>query len=171
MDVVIVGPSDRSILWRHGQLEEAAYKEFVNGVAGVLAKHVDRVIITLDIGVYRDVAERFHQHMGRAVIAYRPAEDAFGTEEQHDKRFEMRTMADWYQLNAELVLAGDLVLCLGFSPGSLIEIAYLKYHAKYRNEPRKLLIDSRCIPAQLPSLEELQPIYYDSDEELGRLCA
>ena len=72
------------------------------------------------------------------------------------------------------------VICVGFSPGVLIEIAYIKYHQKWGAliDPSlkkiHLFIDSRCIKGKLPNYlsEQIHNIFYFKNlKELGVLLS
>ncbi|MGM5488959.1 MAG: hypothetical protein ACQESG_08520, partial [Nanobdellota archaeon] len=69
-------------------------------------------------------------------------------------------------------------LCVGVSPGVLIEVSYIKYHQKYGGykDPSlrdlRLLIDERSIERRLPSIleEQIQNLnYFASFDELNQL--
>ncbi len=77
MDVVIIGPSDRSVLWREGKLKEKAYKKFVEEYGKFLSKHFENVIVTPDDGIYTDVAKEFGKIKGKKPIAFYPDKDEF----------------------------------------------------------------------------------------------
>lgn len=56
MNAVILGVSDRSLLWRHGKIQKDEYETLVHDYARFLAKRFDNVIVTPDDGVYTDIA-------------------------------------------------------------------------------------------------------------------
>jgi hypothetical protein len=165
MNAVIIGVSDRSILWRHGKIKEEEYDKFVKETAEFLAQHFDNVIITPDDGVYTDIALEFGKIKGKKPIAFYPDKDTFyGIEhiKPNFPKYDLKPIeGDWYKLDAEISKLAMHVFCFGFSPGSLIELCFLKYHQKYgaRKDPKlkdiKLFIDERCIKEKLPkSIEE-----------------
>jgi hypothetical protein len=182
MDCVIIGPSDVSSLSRFGKIPPVKYSEFVSGYALFLSKRFDNVIVAPDDGVYSDVALEFGKLKGKKPIAFFPDKDSFyGVEhiKPNFPKFDLRPInGDWYSLNADLTKKSLCVLCLGFSPGVLIEIAYIKYHQKWgsKKEPKlkniHLFIDSRCIKDKLPEYlsEQINNIFYFKDlNELGKL--
>jgi len=71
---------------------------------------------------------------------------------------------DWYKLNAELVMQAQIVIVLGFSPGSMIELAFAKYVQKYLDKKMYIFIDERCIKQKLPESfhEQIKNINYCS---------
>ncbi|MBD3319396.1 hypothetical protein GF342_05825 [Candidatus Woesearchaeota archaeon] len=77
MDCVLIGVSDRSALWRHGNIPETAYTSFVKQYATFLAEKFDNIIVTPDDGVYTDIAEAFGQIKGTKPIAYYPDKDTY----------------------------------------------------------------------------------------------
>lgn len=180
MDCVLIGVSDRSLLWRQGKIKESKYLQFVEKYAKFLKKHFDNVIVTPDDGVYTDIALKFGELKGKKAIAYYPDKDNYyGIEhiKQNFEKYDLRPIdGDWYKLNAELTKQALCIICLGFSPGVLIEGAFLKYHQKYGKEPKlnniHWLIDKRCIKQKLPESfhEQIKNIYYYKNlKELGKL--
>lgn len=172
MDAVIIGVSDRTCLWRHGKIKESAYSKLVSSYAKLLASFFDNVIVTPDDGVYTDIALDFGKLKGKKPIAYYPDKDKFyGIEhiKQNFPKYELRPIdGDWYKLNADLTKQALAVICVGFSPGVLIEGAFIKYHQKYgglKNPKLKnihWLIDERCIDKKLPKSfeEQIANIFY-----------
>lgn len=178
-DVVVIGVSDRSLLWRDGSIVEADYEGFVARYASLLAKYASSVMVTPDDGVYTDVAQAYAKNTGKKAVAFYPDQDTYyGFEhlKPNFDKFDTRPIGgDWYMLNADLTKQAKTVICLGFSPGVLIELAYVKYHQKYGGykDPSlrdiRVLVDSRCISAKLPLAfsEQIANLdYYDSFESL-----
>lgn len=168
MKAVIIGASDKSLLWRKGQVKKSEYKDFVRSYAEFLAEHFEDVIVTPDDGVYGDIARKFGELKGKKPVAFYPDQDEnFGFEhlKKNFRYYEMRPIGgDWYKLNAELVTKAPVVICLGFSPGSMIELAYIKYHQKYGKKNIHLYIDERCIEGRLPKSfsEQINNLHYHS---------
>lgn len=166
MDCVLLGPSDRSVLWRHGKISKAEYHSFVQEYANFIAKNFDNLIIAPDDGVYTDVALKFQEITNRKAIAYYPDKDKFyGIEhiKKNLKKFDSRPInGDWYKLNADLAKQGDVVICLGFTPGVMIEISYIKYHQKWANKKISVFVDERAIGSRLPEsvTEEIKDFHY-----------
>ena len=182
MEAVLIGVSDRSSLCRHGKLKQADYDAFVKEYACFLAEKFDNIIVTPDDGVYTDIAAEFGKLTGRKPIAYYPDKDKlYGIKhiEKNFPNYELRPIkGDWYKLNAELTKQAPIVICLGFSPGTMIELAFIKYHQKYGSAKDNrlknicLLIDERCISQRLPPSfeEQINNIsYYTSLTELAKL--
>ncbi|MDI6737806.1 MAG: hypothetical protein QME12_04800 [Nanoarchaeota archaeon] len=172
MDALIIGVSDRSILWRHGKIKEKDYPKLVSSYANLLASFFDNVIVTPDDGVYTDIALEFGKLKGKKPVGYYPDKDTFyGIEHirQNFQNYEIRAIdGDWYKLNADLTKQALAVICIGFSPGVLIEGAFIKYHQKYggfKNPKLKNIhwfIDERCIDKKLPKSfeEQIANIFY-----------
>jgi hypothetical protein len=182
MDCLIIGASDRSILWRFGKIKEPAYPKFVKEYAEFLAKYFDNVIVNPDDGIYSDIAIEFGRLKGKKPIGYYPDKDTFyGIEHLKGSfsKFDLRPInGDWYKLDADLTKQALCIISLGFSPGVLIEIGFIKYHQKYGSlkDPKlkniHLFIDSRCIEQKLPKsfMEQIRNIFYfKSLKELGLL--
>jgi len=100
----------------------------------LLASLFGNVIVAPDDGVYTDIALEFGKLKGKKPIAYYPDKDTYyGIEHiRHNfPKYELRPInGDWYKLNADLTKQALTVICLGFSPGVLIEGAFIKYHQK-----------------------------------------
>lgn len=173
MKAVILGVSDRSILWRYGRLKKEEYQNFVDSYSDALSGMFDNVIVTPDDGVYTDIAKEFGRKTGKKPIAYYPDKDErFGYGHLDLKNFEAKKInGDWYKLNAELVTKAGVVICTGISPGSMIELSYIKYHQKHNNQKIKLFVDLRCIEKPLPPSFEEQIdnlTYFENFDELKR---
>ena len=182
MDVVLIGASDRSSLWRHGSLEESEFESFVEEYARFLAERFDNVIVTPDDGVYTDVALRFGDLKGKRPVGYYPDKDTYYGYDHlkpNFPKYDIRPIGgDWYTLNAELTKQAKTVISLGWAPGVMIEGCFIKYHQKYGAYKDPSLkgihwfIDSRCIDQRLPKgvEEQIGNIhYFNSLRELGSL--
>ncbi|VVB75926.1 Uncharacterised protein [Candidatus Tiddalikarchaeum anstoanum] len=182
MDAVLIGLSDRQVLWNLGGIKKEDYQNFVYDYAKFLAKVFDNIIVAPDDGVYTDIALKFGEIKKKKPIGYYPDKDTYYGYEHLKKNFEKYETrpidGDWYKLNAELTKQALCIICLGFSPGSLIELSFIKYHQKYGAFKDKklrnihLFIDERCISQKLPSNfeDDIHNIcYYSSLDELGRL--
>lgn len=179
MDVVLIGVSDRSSLWRHGSLNEEDYESFVEEYATALAEHCENVIVTPDDGVYTDIAIAFGKRKGKKPLAYYPDKDTeYGYEhlKKNFSHYDVKPIGGgWHDLDALLTKKAPITICVGFSPGTLIELSFLKYHQTYggKKDPDlrklRLLIDTRCIERPLPETfhEQISNItYYGSIKEL-----
>ncbi len=182
MEAVIIGVSDRSSLWRHGKLQQQQYPQFVEDYAKLLFEFFSNVIVTPDDGVYTDIARSFAKQSGKKPIAYYPDQDTYYGIEHIRPNFpdyELRPIGgDWYKLNADLTKEAPVTICIGLSPGVLIEACYIKYHQKYSRykdqslENLQLLVDTRTLENTLPSTlqEHIQNIhYYQNFQELQSL--
>lgn len=182
MDAVLIGVSDRSLLWRAGQIKETEYSEFVSEYAKFFAENFENVIVTPDDGVYTDIAIKFGKIKDKKPVAYYPDKDTYYGIKHIEKNFQEYNLrpidGDWYKLNADLTKQALTVVCLGISPGVLIEAAYIKYHQSYgayKNPKLKnihLFFDKRTVKTDLPQgfTEQIKNFYYYSNiQELGEL--
>jgi len=172
MNCVIIGVSDRSILWRDGKIKEDKYTSFIEKYSKFLKANFDNIIITPDDGVYTDIALRFSELKKKKVIAYYPdKDDYYGIVhiKANFEKYEIKPInGDWYKLDADITKQALCVICLGFSVGSLIEIGFIKYHQKYGKYKNPalanihLFIDKRTINKKLPPSfeEQINNIYY-----------
>lgn len=162
MEAVIIGVSDRSLLALKGE----EVKELIKEYAHFLNNHNLTPIITPNDGIYTDIADEYQKISDKKAIAYFPDKDTtYGYDHLKEsmKKYDSKPIhGDWYKLNAELTLQADVTLCLGFSPGTLIELSYMKYHQKFLNKKSFLFIDARCSKEKLPESfhEQINNTYY-----------
>jgi|GEM_PF-998514 len=189
-NIVIIGASDRSVIWRYGIIPAEEYPQFVKDYAAILAPHFERAIVTPDDGTYADIAmalaeERAKLHPSVPLlkpIGFAPLRDTlYGVKhlEHNFPRYEIVNGGTWYDVNAELTAKALTVLCVGYAPGVMIELGYIKYHQKYgsrmidaNRKDIRILIDRRTISGPLHSevaegLENVQ--YFGSFEELAEI--
>ena len=182
MNAVLIGASDRTLMWRRGNVKQEDYDKFVEDYAVFLSERFDNVIITPDDGIYTDIALRFRDIKNRKPIAYYPDKDTFyGIDhiKENFVHYDARPIGgDWYKLNAELTKKALVIICLGFTPGTMIELSYIKYHQKYgvkhdhNLKHIHLFIDERCIDRRLPGSfeEQIKNMFYYRDlDHLDRL--
>lgn len=182
MNVVIIGVSDRSILWRHGSIPEADYDAYVQQAAQALADNFENAIVTPSDGVYTDIALAVGKIKETKPIAYYPDQDTYYGYDELKPNFDKYDLkpigGDWYKLDADITKQARTVVCFGFSPGALIELSFIKYHQKYGGykdaslKDIRLLIDMRCIDTPLPASvqEQINNIeYFSSFDELRTL--
>ena len=182
MNAVLIGSSDRSSLWRYGQIKKEEYEQFVREYAKFLSERFDNLIVTPDDGVYTDIALEYGKIMNKKPIAFYPDKDTqYGIDNlrKNFALYEVKAIdGDWYRLNAELTKQSLTVIVLGFTPSSLIELGFIKYHQKYGGlkdpELKKIhvFIDERCITEKLPKTfeEQIDNIFYYSDlDQLDKL--
>ena len=77
----------------------------------------------------------------------------------------------WTVLNTCLSLRTELMIGFGLSPGTLVEIAYSKYHKKYLGKVIPVLLDERTVSGRL-NLEiedEIDLRYFNSSDGLNQL--
>ncbi len=172
MQCTIIGVSDSSVLWRFGKIKESDYKKFVQEYAEFLSKHFTDVIITPSDGVYSDIGVEFGKISKKKPLAYYPDKDAFYGLKYFGKnlsQFDLKPIGgDVYTLDGSFITLSNCVICLGITPGVMIEISFMKYHQKYGSlkDPKlkniHLFIDERCIEAKLPKIfhEQIENIYY-----------
>jgi len=182
MQCTIIGASDSSVLWRFGKIKEKDYPKFVSDYALFLSKHFSDVVITPSDGVYADIGVEFGKITKKKPLAYYPDGDAFYSLKYFGKnlsQFDLKPIGgDVYKLDGSFVAISNCVICLGLTPGGMIEISFMKYHQNYGalKDPKlkniHLFIDERCIESRLPKVfhEQIANIYYyNSLDELEKL--
>ncbi len=169
---LIVGPTDRTKLFRFGSINSAEYQNFVYERANILARHISRINIIPDDGVPLDIARAYKNSGGENVMGYVPKGGIRDLEKYFqycDKIEEFDT--GWSGLNTCLSLKGDIIVVFGLSPGTLVEVAYTKYHKKYLDRDVPVIIDRTTIDGKMPPelMDELNIKYFSTNDELSKI--
>lgn len=169
---LIVGPTDRTKLFRFGNISQREYPIFLKEIGEILSKNLSQINLVPDDGVPLDIAKAYKRAGGELIIGYTPKGGHPSLERYFnfcDKIEEFDT--GWSGLNTCLSLRGDLIMVFGLSPGTLVEIAYTKYHKKYFEREIPILVDKRTISRIFPPelLDELTLHYFSSNDELNNI--
>src|SRR3989344_8112951 len=172
LTTLIAGPTDRTKLFRFGNISPDEYQFFIDERAKVLAQYIFQINIIPDDGIPLDIARAYKNFGGGNVVGHIPKGGIRKLEEYFqycDKIEEFDT--GWSGLNTCLSLRGDLITIFGLSPGTLVEMAYTKYHKKYLGREIPILVDKRTIDGTLPPelLDELRLQYFSSNNELNKI--
>ncbi len=175
MRVSILGAGDRNNIIRYTKMEEPELDRLIRDVGKLLAKLGAEIVIVPAMGTPYEVAGAYRKAGGKRVIGFVPGRDTkYGT--GHIKGFlgiadEKVNIGSWYDLNGEIASYGDFAVCIGLSPGAMLDICFMKYHRKFLNSRTRLIIFENTISQLLPpELEEdLGKItYVSSAKELER---
>ena len=168
---LLVGPTDRSKIFRFGEIDKILYEKYLKDVAEILKKHVGTVNLIPDEGVPLDLAKKFRELNGD-VVGYLPK----GGCKSLEKNFKYCTSVEefdsgWSGLNTCLSLKGDMLLALGMSPGTMVEVCYTRYHKKYFNKSLPIVLDKRTISIAMPPevSEDIDLRYFDSFKQLDKI--
>ena len=169
---LVTGPTDRTKIFRFGNISQSEYNLFLEERSRVLAKNISQINLIPDDGVPLDIAKAYKRVGGKMVVGYVPVGGYPPLEKYFsfcDKIEEFDT--GWSGLNTCLSLKGDLMIVFGLSPGTLVEIAYTKYHKKYLGKEIPILVDKRTISGIFSPelLDELTLQYFSSNEELNEI--
>jgi len=110
-----------------------------------------------------EFAKAYKEAGGHKVTGIVPLLDKkFGVE--HIREFigildETVDVKTWYEADGEIASFGDLCICIGLSPGSLVEICMMKYHAKFLDKKIPLIIFENTFSGKLP--EEIKEQLYE----------
>lgn len=172
LTTLIAGPTDKTKVYRFGSISSKVYKSFIDERAKVLARHISQINIIPDEGVPLDIARAYKDSGGKSVVGYIPKGGIRKLEKYFqycDKIEEFDT--GWSGLNTCLSLKGDIITVFGLSPGTLVEIAYTKYHKKYLDRVVPVIIDRTTINGKMPPelLDELNIKYFSTNDELSRI--
>lgn len=169
---LITGPTDRAKIFRFGNISREGYPIFLKERGRVLAKNLSQINLVPDDGVPLDIAQAYKTAGGERVVGYTPRGGCPTLERYFnfcDRIEEFDT--GWPGLNTCLSLRGDLITVFGLSPGTIIEIAYTKYHKKYLGRELPILIDRETINGTFSPelLDELSLQYFSSNDELNKI--
>ena len=169
--IVVLGPSNRSVVQDYiGDNYNAWLKELAETTLGLFSE----LIFMPDDGVYVDFALAF-QEAGGKITAIIPSEDEsfIKMAQRYTKHYmTLPNATGWSYLNTHLVGLGTDAICLGYSAGSILEIASIKYIEKYNQQLINLYVDTRVCSAKLPiELErELSNVkYFKTAEEYAAI--
>ena len=169
---LIVGPTDKTKLFRFGNISSDEYSSFIDERARVLAKHIFQMNIIPDDGVPLDIAKAYKNLGGGKVVGHIPKGGVRELEKYFpycDRIEEFDT--GWSGLNTCLSLKGDIITVFGLSPGTLVEVAYTNYHRKYLDRIVPVIIDRTTIDGKMsPELtDELDIKYFSTNDELSKI--
>ena len=169
---LIAGPTDRTKIFRFGNISEEEYPIFLKERGKVLARNISQINLVPDDGVPLDIAKAYKMAGGGLVVGHIPK----GGHPPLEKYFNLCDKIEefdtgWSGLNTCLSLRGDLITVFGLSPGTLVEMAYTKYHKKYLGREIPILVDKRTIGGTFPPelLDELKLQYFSSNHELNKI--
>ncbi len=165
---LLAGPTDKTKIFRFGIIKPEEYETYLRETSETLIKHIESINIIPDEGVPLDLAKSF-RIIGGAVIGYFPK----GTHNQFYRNFIYCSDVEefdsgWFGLNTCLSLRGDIIIALGLSPGTMVEISYTKYHMKYLKRELPVLLDMRTITNRIPIevSEDIDLRYFSNNKEL-----
>ena len=170
----IIGTGDASKIKRYTNLNLDQFKTILIRLADILAKSGDSIMIIPDTGVPLELAKIYKQKGGAEVIGIVPTTDMeYGIKHIEknlgiiDKKVEVNS---WHQAAPRLIYNSDIVICLGISSGTLIDLGYVKYNLKWKPKKVQKVFVFRNMISGLPrELEEdLKPVlvYINQPEEL-----
>ncbi len=163
MRIGIIGPSKLEYVRKINENSEEIIWEIVK----IIAKSGNEVVLTPDKdSVSEFFAEKFIENKGKKVYVIVPLEDKeFGFTRLNLDLGEQINCGTWRNQPEKLNEECDVLLCLGYSVGGLIEIAYSKWF-----KPKKVYIIKELISKELPEdgVRELD-IKYISYKEIVKI--
>lgn len=175
MKISILGAGDRDKILRHAGLSEPELDSIIREVGALLAKLGAEIVIVPARGIPYEVAKAYKEAGGKKVIGLVPRDDKrYGIkhiEEYLQIADEEVNIGSWYDLNGEIASYGDAAICIGLSPGAMLDICFMKYHQKYLGSKTRLIIFKNTVSEKLPpELEEdlKGMVYIASVQELEK---
>jgi len=172
LSALLIGPTDKTKIFRFGKIEGESYEQYKDEVGKVLATNLSTVYLIPDEGIPLDFAKSYKQFGGREVVGALPRGGcpSLSSNFKFCDRIE-EVDGGWAVLNTCLSLKNDIIISVGISPGTIVEVAYTKYHKKYLGRDIPVLLDERAMSGRLPSEleEELNLTYFHSGDSLNIL--
>ena len=171
----IIGPSDVTKLERHAGVGD--YQAWLQELAVICSKYFDQLFFIPDHGTYVDFATTYLAVTDSArVTAVMPSKEAWLQDRATTLGVSNVQIMDrgtgWTYLNTHFTGLAPYSLCIGYSAGSLLELAASKYLRLYENRPTIFFIDERAISGRLPKEieEDIGTIhYFSSATQLDKL--
>ena len=169
LSALLIGPTDKIKIFKFGKINKKDYVKYKEKIGKILATNLSTIYLIPDEGIPLDMARSYKQFGGKEVIGVIPIGEC-GALARYFKFCDKIEEVDggWTVLNTCLCLKAGLMIGFGLSSGTLVEIAYSKYHKKYLGKEIPILLDERTISRRL-NLEvedEIDLKYFDSDERL-----
>lgn len=172
LSALLIGPTDKTKIFRFGKIDAGSYEQYKEEIGKVLAANLSAIYLIPDEGIPLDFAKSYKNSGGKEVVGAIPRGgcDVLEKYSQFCDRIE-EVDGGWSVLNTCLSLRTGLIIGFGLSPGTLVEIAYTKYHKKYLGRNIPVLLDERTISRRLnPEVEdEVDLRYFRSNSGLDRL--
>lgn len=176
MKVSVLGAGERSKILKYADLSEPELDSLIEETGRLLARMGAELVILPARGVPYEVAKAYKKAGGEKVTGLVPRSDKkYGME--HIKGYlsiadEEVNVGSWYDLNGEIASYGDAAVCIGLSPGALLDICFMKYHKKYLGSKTLLVVFRNTVSQRLPMEvgEDLgRVVYVSSVEGLGKV--
>lgn len=155
--VSLIGPGDIEFYYQDilGISKEKLESE-LGKIAKVLADEGVEIILLPDEGVCLELAKEYKKDKGKKVIGSVPRSDTgygikhiepYILEKVDGKRLfdEEINIGDWKQQNRLRALLGDVVLYLGISPGTELEISYGTYIFRLMKGLKKGIVNAQYL--------------------------
>lgn len=172
LSALLIGPTDKTKIFRFGKIDRESYGQYRREVGKVLAANLSTVYLIPDEGIPLDFAKSYKQFGGREVVGALPRGGcpSLGPNFKFCDRTE-EIDGGWTVLNTCLSLKGEVIIGAGLSPGTIVEVAYTKYHKKYLERNIPVFLDERTMSGRLPYEleEELNLAYFHSGDSLDIL--
>lgn len=161
MKIGIIGPSNVNYL---EELNSNA-KKILTDLAIVLKEH--EIFITPDKGsVSEFFAQEYTKNNGKKVYEILPLDDKeFGYDWVNTELGESINCGTWRNQPEKLNEETDILICVGYAVGALIEIAYSKWF-----KPKQVYIINELVSGKLPmEIEKSLKLNYISSSEIDKI--
>src|SRR3989344_2505431 len=165
---LLAGPTNKQRVFDIARID---LRERINQLGLVAASNLDWVDIIPDDGIPLELAKAYKSAGGKKVVGHVP----IGGREYLSPYFEycddvLDFDGGWSAINTCLSLRSDLITVVGMSAGTMVEIAYTKYHNRYFNRVIPVALDRTTIKEKIPFEvdEDIDLHYFTSPDELDR---
>lgn len=140
--VGIIGPTDLSMLAQFVGRSREELVERGTLVGRILARAGVELWVVADGGMLDAVASGYKEHDGPNLVILLPRRGAEWPIDHAlpyaEKADEVRRTRDWVTANVDVVTEPDLVVCVGLSPGTYSEFAYIRWNIRWPPQERSM---------------------------------
>jgi hypothetical protein len=164
MKIGIIGPSDMSAWQKIVEITDETLNMVVDDIVeSIIEFNHDIIIVPTKKSLPELVGAKYKDKGGEKLLGVIPLDDEEFGIEQIDEFFcdEIINCVTWRNQPEKLCEESDIIIALGFSPGTLIEIMQSKWFGK-----SKVLIVEEFISSKLPieSIQKLKLEYIKYDD-------
>ncbi|MFH1054063.1 MAG: hypothetical protein V1740_06615, partial [Candidatus Woesearchaeota archaeon] len=164
----ILGPVNIDIFCKVLKLKRLDYLNQINELAGKIAKGKHSIVIVPHKGSIQSIFTQYYKRCkGRKVIGIIPKDDTEWGIDYLDQEIcdEIVDAGTWRNSPEKLDEESDILVCLGFGPGTIVEIGHTKWF-----KVDKIYIIKDFITQKLPDeINGQLPIEYISLEDLKKI--
>lgn len=167
MKIGLIGPSK----FEKVNVKKEKIDKILEFIGKNIASHGHEIVLTPSPGLPYETANYYKKYDGKKIIGIVPMDDIeFGIRHIRENLAILNERVNggtWYSNPMRLIQNSDIMICLGLSGGTFIEIGMIKYAIKFKNSNIKLLVIKEL--AKLPEVLEKElkgRVFYVSASEI-----